>query len=224
MLVWGGNLNGIIPTDTGYRYEPVSDTWTAMPTTNAPTARVNHTATWMGDRMLVWGGTNGNCCSTSFMTLGGLYCTCASAAAYFRDVDGDGFGDVNTVVHACSQPSGYVTDGSDCNDLIGSSWSVPGESLNLSFVDPTTMTWDPPAEAGGSFVFYDVIRSDTAASFNSPAFCILDAGTSPTVTDAQQPAPGASFNYLARGRNNCPGLGPLGNHSDGTPRTAVACP
>jgi N-acetylneuraminic acid mutarotase len=33
-----------------------ADTWTATSTTNAPTARIQHTAVWTGSEMIVWGG------------------------------------------------------------------------------------------------------------------------------------------------------------------------
>lgn len=35
---------------------------------------------------------------------------------YYRDGDGDGYGDLNDTTQACSVPTGYVSDSSDCDD------------------------------------------------------------------------------------------------------------
>ncbi len=56
MIIWGGTLQGLTPTNTGYSYDPKTDGWTAITTTNAPAARHSHQAVWTGTRMIVWGG------------------------------------------------------------------------------------------------------------------------------------------------------------------------
>ena len=66
MLVWGGyGSSGYI--NTGGQYNPVTDTWTTMSTTDAPQARYDHTAIWTGSEMLVWGGYSG----TAYLNTGG---------------------------------------------------------------------------------------------------------------------------------------------------------
>ena len=37
-------------------------------------------------------------------------------ATYYRDADGDGFGNAALSITACGQPAGYVSNGADCND------------------------------------------------------------------------------------------------------------
>ncbi|HKP05057.1 MAG TPA: hypothetical protein VJU77_17025 [Chthoniobacterales bacterium] len=59
MIVWGGfahDDNGDHYLDTGGIYDPATDSWTAMSTTNAPTGRYLHAAVWTGNEMIVWGG------------------------------------------------------------------------------------------------------------------------------------------------------------------------
>ena len=60
MIVWGG-WNGTADVQTGGRYTPATNTWsaTAMSTTGAPTAREGHSAVWTGREMIVWSGTDG---------------------------------------------------------------------------------------------------------------------------------------------------------------------
>jgi len=57
MIVWGGYGNALL--NTGGRYNPITNNWTATSTTNPPDARYSHTAVWTGTAMIVWGGTDG---------------------------------------------------------------------------------------------------------------------------------------------------------------------
>ena len=56
MIVWGGYPY----TNSGGRYEPGTNSWTATSLTNAPEARGYHTAVWTGSQMIVWGGSGGS--------------------------------------------------------------------------------------------------------------------------------------------------------------------
>ena len=56
MVVWGGSGNTTTYLNTGGRYDPATDSWTATSTTSAPDARYLHTAIWTGSEMIVWGG------------------------------------------------------------------------------------------------------------------------------------------------------------------------
>jgi hypothetical protein len=60
MIVWGGCADNpcASPFNTGGRYNPSTDSWTATSTTNAPASRAGHIAVWTGSEMIVWGGTN----------------------------------------------------------------------------------------------------------------------------------------------------------------------
>jgi N-acetylneuraminic acid mutarotase len=57
MVTWGGSFFFLgPPANTGGRYDPLSDSWTPTSVSNGPTARVEHTAVWTGNVMVVWGG------------------------------------------------------------------------------------------------------------------------------------------------------------------------
>lgn len=60
VIVWGGfgwlqSIGAFVETDTGSRYDPVTDTWMPMSTEGVP-PRSEHTAVMAGNEMFVWGG------------------------------------------------------------------------------------------------------------------------------------------------------------------------
>jgi N-acetylneuraminic acid mutarotase len=71
MVVWGGQDDAAVPAaqNTGSRYNPVDDSWSATTTTNVPAARFFHAAVWTGSKMIVWGGDDG----ASDQSTGGIY-------------------------------------------------------------------------------------------------------------------------------------------------------
>lgn len=56
LWMWGGYDYSYGPTGTGASYDPTTDSWTVMPTTNAPAARYNGTVVWTGAEAILWGG------------------------------------------------------------------------------------------------------------------------------------------------------------------------
>jgi len=52
--------------------------------------------------------------------------TVTAATTYYADADGDGYGNASSTQAACSQPTGYVTNNTDCND--NSNATNPGAS------------------------------------------------------------------------------------------------
>ena len=58
MIVWGGSSFSQ-PLNTGGKYNPGTNSWTATSTSNAPEPRDLHTAVWTGSEMIVWGGEGG---------------------------------------------------------------------------------------------------------------------------------------------------------------------
>ncbi len=71
MIVWGGSPDsGFSYLNTGGRYDPITDSWTATTLSNAPAAREYHTAVWTGSEMIVWGGWSGG---SNYLNTGGRY-------------------------------------------------------------------------------------------------------------------------------------------------------
>ena len=75
MIVWGG-LQGIQTSfywNDGGRYDPANNSWSAVTTANAPSARFRHTMVSMGNEMIIWGGQNGDYNAGTLLNSGGRY-------------------------------------------------------------------------------------------------------------------------------------------------------
>ncbi len=72
------------------------------------------------------------------------------AAIWYGDGDGDGYGDPDSTTSACSQPSGYVDDATDCDD--GDPAVFPGGLEHLGDSDDGDCDGDPEAF---SFALHD---------------------------------------------------------------------
>ncbi len=71
MIVWGGYCCSSTTqvVNTGGVYDPISDTWVALPTTNAPPAAGDTVGLWTGTEMIIWGGKSG----PGYLNTGGRY-------------------------------------------------------------------------------------------------------------------------------------------------------
>jgi N-acetylneuraminic acid mutarotase len=77
MIIWGGivpfNLDPALYTNTGGKYDPSTDSWTATTTMRAPTGRESPTAVWTGSEMIVWGGFSFDSGGEHYWNTGGRY-------------------------------------------------------------------------------------------------------------------------------------------------------
>ena len=89
----------------------------------------------------------------------------ADALTFYADTDSDGFGDGASLTRSCSQPSGFVTNTTDCDDADASSFPGGTEVCDGAdndcdgTTDPATSWWD-------SSVPYRIPVTLTAAAFS----------------------------------------------------------
>jgi N-acetylneuraminic acid mutarotase len=152
MIVWGGDNYDPFPvfTNSGGRYDPLTDHWVATGAAGAPSARFNHSAVWTGTEMIVWGG-------------GDLSGALLSSGARYRPST-----DTWTPTASTAAPSGRlrhtaVWTGSDM--IVWGGGSQSGQSLNNDggAYSPFTDTWvaTPTAGAPEGRSYHTAIQTDT---------------------------------------------------------------
>jgi Putative metal-binding motif len=126
------------------------------------------------------------------------------AGTYYADSDLDGYGDATTATTACSQPSGYTTDDTDCDDTTARSF--PG---NLEVCDEIDNDCDGVVDEGVQTTYYADLDNDSYGdSTLSQEACSKPTGYSTTAGDCDDRAattyPGAT-EYCDGDDNNCDG-------------------
>jgi len=89
-------------------------------------------------------------------------------STYYRDLDGDGYGNLSVTIQACSQPGGYVSNSNDCNDTNAAIHPGAPEVNNGvddncdGQIDESAMrSWYKDMDGDGFGTDLDIIYSDT---------------------------------------------------------------
>ncbi|MFZ5477979.1 MAG: MopE-related protein [Myxococcota bacterium] len=100
-------------------------------------------------------------------------------STYYRDSDGDGYGDITTTTASCSAPAGYVGNSSDCNDGNASVSPSASESCNGTDDDCDGVT-----DEGVTTLYYlDADADGYGVSTTTTAACSLPSGYSTVSSD-----------------------------------------
>ncbi|HEV8199939.1 MAG TPA: MopE-related protein [Candidatus Polarisedimenticolia bacterium] len=131
MLVWGGSSKD----NKGWRYDPVTDTWSPMSRLNAPAGRFAHTLVWTGSQVIVWGGYSG----ASALIDGGRY---------------DPVSDTWSAMSTAGAPSGFFNPGhkavwTGTRMIVWGTINQPfgGVAWSGGLYDPSTNAWSPMSTA-----------------------------------------------------------------------------
>jgi N-acetylneuraminic acid mutarotase len=187
MIVWGGFnfIDGDV--NTGGRYNPVTDSWIATTTTNAPVGRESHTAVWTGSSMIIWGGTDGS----NYFNTGGRYSpvtdswtdTSTINAPAGRETHGAVWTGNEMIVWGGLGDAGYFDTGGRYNPTTDS-WTATN-TANAPVgrtVHGATWTGTEMIIWGGSYVFIDTHYLNTGGRYNPNT----DSWTATTITDAPE--------------------------------------
>jgi hypothetical protein len=73
------------------------------------------------------------------------------ATVWYRDLDGDGFGDAGTTQASCTQPAGYVASSTDCDDSSNVTFpgAAPNDSASACMKDTDGDDWGDATPPGG---------------------------------------------------------------------------
>jgi N-acetylneuraminic acid mutarotase len=134
MIIWGGTVPGaIVYLNTGGRYDPLSDTWSPTSTgPDTPTPRIDHTAVWSGNRMLIWGGES---------LTSGTYRVLDTGSQY--DPSGDTWALTRLDAATPEARKGHTAIFTGSRMIIWGGVGTPGSFATGGFYEPVSDTWTP---------------------------------------------------------------------------------
>ncbi len=103
-------------------------------------------------------------------------------STFYRDADGDGYGNASSTTAACSAPSGYVANASDCDD--GSAAVSPAATERCNSIDDNCDgTVDEATASDASTWYRDADGDGYGSSSTSTRACSLPSGYVASSTD-----------------------------------------
>jgi len=115
--------------------------------------------------------------------------TAADAAEWYRDADGDSYGNATVSTRSCSAPSGYVVLDTDCDDTDSAIHPGATEVCNEIDDDCDALVDDNDSTVSGTSTFYSDSDNDGYGDLSSThAACEAPAGTVTNSTDCDDSA------------------------------------
>jgi N-acetylneuraminic acid mutarotase len=193
MIVWGGwGCNNHCLVNTGGRYNPSTDSWTATSTTNAPSARQLPTAVWTGSEMIVWGGADNG---ARPLNTGGRYNPGTNTWTATTTINAPDARAFHTAVWTGSEMIVWGGQGADFSNLNTGGRYNPSTNTWMATSTanaPTGRIWHTAVWTGSEMIVwggYDRSGSNTGGRYNPST----DSWTATSTTNA----PSARRNHTA---------------------------
>lgn len=148
MIIWGGygcvdppTCNSWDELNDGGRYQPASDSWLPVNTSNAPIPRELHSAIWTGSTMIVWGGQISP--SGGFLNSGGIY-----------DPNLDQWTASTSLINAPIERAGHTAIWTGSEMIIwGDQIFIPEERFSGGRYNPATDSWSATTQTGAPQIY-----------------------------------------------------------------------
>lgn len=104
-------------------------------------------------------------------------------SAFYADTDSDTYGNTNSTQQACSAPTGFVSNNTDCDDTIAAVNPGATETCNTIDDDCDALIDDSDPTITGQSTWYADVDGDTFGGSNSSLSCTQPSGSVSSSTD-----------------------------------------